>query len=97
MPQDRFLVSKQGTSRTKISPLPNHLYFHQYKKSFWKHKQVTKQVSNHWIYKLIHNLLWQNNQEFPPPKILIFQIEKSLRIICEPTKISYSRFDDKDG
>lgn len=43
MPQDRFLVLKQGTSRTKIAPLPNHLHFYQYKKSFWKHKQVTKQ------------------------------------------------------
>jgi hypothetical protein len=33
---------------------------------------MNKQVSNHWIYNLIHSLLWQKNQEFPPKKDLNF-------------------------
>lgn len=41
MPQDRFQCENKGTVRTKIFPPPQSAYFHQYRKSLWKHQQVT--------------------------------------------------------
>lgn len=65
MPQDRFLVSKQRYNKDKKLPLPTTFTFHLYRNPSADIGKTT-QIQSYQIYKRIHSLSLQNNQQFSP-------------------------------